>query len=187
MRPITKKGNPLRAQRKYLTVTDVQRELGLTARQVQQLIDSCRLPAFRILGQWRIERELLDQMVNDLYEEEIAASAAGRGSPPAQDAPEPPTEPAPGLPEPETAARTATAWVPRPAPDAIGGLTEQQQRILELIGQGLSNAEIAASLAVEISTVKSHVSRILLRCALRDREQLIVLAWKSGLMSCEQP
>jgi excisionase family DNA binding protein len=186
MRPITKKGNPLRAQRKYLTVTDVQRELGLTACQVQQLIDSHRLPAFRILGQWRIERELLDQMVNDLYEEEIAASTAGRGSPSVRDAAEPPSGQAPDLLEPEMTARTATALVPRPAPDAIGGLTEQQQRILELIGQGLSNAEIAASLAVEISTVKSHVSRILLRCALRDREQLIVLAWKSGLMSCEQ-
>lgn len=177
----------MRAHRKYLSVTDVQRELGLTDRQVQQLIDTRRLPAFRILGQWRIERELLDQMVNDLYEEERAVITAGRGSPPGRDAAEPPSGQAPGLAELETTDRIAAAWGPRPGPDAIGGLTEQQQRILELIGQGLSNAEIAASLTVEISTVKSHVSRILQRCALRDREQLIVLAWKSGLVSCEQP
>ena len=68
----------------------------------------------------------------------------------------------------------------------LGGLTGQQQRILQLVGQGLSNTEIAATLTVEVSTVKSHVSRILQRCALRDREQLIVLAWKSGLMLGEQ-
>jgi excisionase family DNA binding protein len=179
----------LRAHCKYLSVTDVQRELGLTAGQVRKLIDSRRLPAFRILGQWRIERELLDQMVNDLYEEEIAAvGPASDGSPPGADAGEPPAGQQASLLELEMmTARTATAWVPRSSPGAIGGLTEQQQRILELVGQGLSNAEIAASLTVEISTVKSHVSRILQRCAMRDREQLIVLAWKSGLMSCEQP
>ena len=67
--------------RKYLSVTDVQRELGLSACQVQQLIDSRRLSAFRILGQWRIEQEMLDQMINDLYEEEAAACGSGAGEP----------------------------------------------------------------------------------------------------------
>jgi excisionase family DNA binding protein len=155
----------LRVHRRYLSITEVQRELGLSVDQVQQLIDSRRLSAFRILGMWRIEREMLDQMVNDLYEEENAA----RG---------------PGMPE--TAARTAAPCAPRHLSGTIEELTGQQQRILELVGQGLSNAEIAASLNVEISTVKSHVSRLLQRFALRDREQLIVLAWRTGLMSGEQ-
>ena len=62
------------------------------------------------------------------------------------------------------------------------GLTEQQQRIVRLIGEGMSNAEIAERLSVEVSTVKSHVSRVLQRLNLRDREQLIAHAWRSGLM-----
>ena len=161
----------------YLSVTDIQRELGLSAAQVQQLIDSGRLPAFQIFGQWRVERGLLEQMVNDLYEDspplagtlETEGSLETRGS----------LGTAGML---ETAARLAVPS-PRRRPDGGLGLTGQQQKILELVGHGLSNAEIAASLTVEVSTVKSHVSRILQRCALRDREQLIVLAWQSGLMS----
>ena len=148
-----------------MSVTDVQRELGLTAGQVQELIGSGRLPAFRILGRWRIERELLERMIDELYEE--PAGPAG-GSEPAR-GPDPahrPGPPVPGCPA-----------------DRLGTLTGQQQRILELIGQGLSNAEIAASLTVEVSTVKSHVSRILQRGAFRDREQLIAHAWQSGLMA----
>jgi excisionase family DNA binding protein len=174
--------------RRYLSITEVQRELGLSVDQVQQLIDSRRLSAFRILGMWRIEREMLDQMVNDLYEEENAArgpvisgSHAGQC---AQAGPPADTSPGPGMPE--TAARTAAPCAPRHLSGTIEELTGQQQRILELVGQGLSNAEIAASLNVEISTVKSHVSRLLQRFALRDREQLIVLAWRTGLMSGEQ-
>ena len=151
------------ALRAYMSVTDIQRELGLTAGQVQELIGSGRLPAFRILGRWRIERELLERMIDELYEE--------------------PAGPAGGS---EPAGRAAPADQARPCPAArppLGTLTGQQQRILELIGQGLSNAEIAASLTVEVSTVKSHVSRILQRGAFRDREQLIAHAWQSGLMA----
>lgn len=176
--------------RKYLSVTDVQRELGLSAAQVQHLIDSGRLPAFRILGRWRIERELLEQMVDNLYEanphEQPPAGIGGSGQAGqetmAESATDPPRLTAGML---ETAARIAV--LPRRQLDGALGLTEQQQKVLELVGQGLSNAEIAASLTLEISTVKSHVSRILQRCALRDREQLIVLAWQSGLMSESSP
>lgn len=171
---------------KYLSVTDVQRELGLSAAQVQYLIDSRRLPAFRVFGKWRIERELLERMVDNLYEEEPRADIGGgsqAGQPTtAESATDPPCLTAGML---ETAARIAV--LPRRPLDGALGLTGQQQKVLELVGQGLSNAEIAANLTVEISTVKSHVSRILQRCALRDREQLIVLAWQSGLMSGSSP
>lgn len=150
-----------------MSVTDVQRELGLSAGQVRELIDNGRLPAFRVLGRWRIERELLERMIDQLYEEgaerDIGLGGADQiGASVVHDA--------------------SAICLPRQSCGIFDSLTSQQQRILELIGQGLSNAEIAASLTVEISTVKSHVSRILQRCALRDREQLIVLAWQSGLM-----
>lgn len=156
--------------RKYLSLTDVQRELGLSAAQVQHLIDSRRLPAFRIQGKWRIERELLEQMVDGLYDDLYEDLHEDN----------PPEEETPAVPE-------RTALHPRRPLDGTLGLTGQQQKVLELVGQGMSNAEIAANLTVEISTVKSHVSRILQRCALRDREQLIVLAWQSGLMSDPSP
>jgi DNA-binding CsgD family transcriptional regulator len=167
----------------YLSVTDIQRELGLSAAQVQQLIDSGRLPAFQIFGQWRVERGLLEQMVNDLYEDSppLAGTLETEGSLDTEGSLE--TRGSLGTAGMlETAARLAVPS-PRRRPDGGLGLTGQQQKILELVGHGLSNAEIAASLTVEVSTVKSHVSRILQRCALRDREQLIVLAWQSGLMS----
>jgi excisionase family DNA binding protein len=60
--------------------------------------------------------------------------------------------------------------------------TDKQYSIIRLVGEGMSNAEIADHLSVEISTVKSHVSRILQRYDLRDREQLIAHAWRNGLM-----
>src|SRR5581483_3017113 len=68
---VSSQGGPLRVLSKYLSVTDVQRELGLSAAQVQYLIDSRRLPAFRVFGKWRIERELLEQMVDNLYEADL--------------------------------------------------------------------------------------------------------------------
>ena len=51
------------------------------------------------------------------------------------------------------------------------------------VAQGLSNAEIAASLHMSVATVKTHVSRILNKTDTRDRTQLVVLAYQSGLVS----
>jgi DNA-binding NarL/FixJ family response regulator len=71
-----------------------------------------------------------------------------------------------------------------PAPPAIGrleGLTEREEEVLRLVAKGWSNTEIAQHLYVTPATVKTHVSRLLMKCGARDRAQLIVLAYETGL------
>ena len=64
---------------------------------------------------------------------------------------------------------------------ALEQLTEREREVLTLIARGLSNAELAAALHVSLPTAKTHVSRILTKLGARDRAQLVVIAYESGL------
>jgi DNA-binding NarL/FixJ family response regulator len=71
----------------------------------------------------------------------------------------------------------------RPRPDRLAGLTTRELEVAKLIGRGLSNAEIADTLVLAEQTVKTHVGRILTKLELRDRAQVVVAAYESGLIA----
>jgi len=65
---------------------------------------------------------------------------------------------------------------------SLTALTEREREVMALVGEGLSNAEIAERLFVSPATAKTHVSRTMVKLGVRDRAQLVVLAYESGLV-----
>jgi len=75
---------------------------------------------------------------------------------------------------------------PRPAlgrPEMLAPLTDREREVLAKVAAGLSNDEIAAALYLSPLTVKTHVSRMMTKLGVRDRAQLVVLAYESGLIT----
>ncbi|MFF9569534.1 response regulator [Streptomyces sp. NPDC014685] len=68
------------------------------------------------------------------------------------------------------------------AATGLDGLTEREREVMTLVGMGLSNEEIARRLVVSPLTAKTHVSRTMVKLGARDRAQLVVLAYESGLV-----
>jgi DNA-binding NarL/FixJ family response regulator len=82
--------------------------------------------------------------------------------------------------------RLLDEYISRPEPGHVSPppeLTEREVEVLQLIGRGRSNGEIAAELFLSETTVKTHVTRIFTKLRLRDRAQAVVLAYETGLVT----
>jgi DNA-binding NarL/FixJ family response regulator len=87
---------------------------------------------------------------------------------------------------PSVTSRVVERMAGQPQPDAVRDarledLTPREREVLELVARGRSNAEIAADLIIEESTVKTHVKRILAKLDARDRVQAVIFAYETGL------
>src|SRR2546421_729698 len=92
---------------------------------------------------------------------------------------------------PEVTRRLIEAFSEQPArppapPPELEELTEREYEVLILVAGGRSNAEIAEQLVLSRGTVKTHVSRILMKLQLRDRIQAVVFAYEAGLITAGQ-
>lgn len=95
---------------------------------------------------------------------------------------------------PKITRRLIEEFANRPDPAAIaevdatlGLLTEREREVFEVVAKGLSNAEIAAALFVSHATVKTHISRLLMKLGARDRAQLVMIAYETGVVSRGAP
>src|SRR5689334_1522958 len=68
-------------------------------------------------------------------------------------------------------------------PQQLSRLTDREREVFDLLSRGLSNAEICRSLSISDATAKTHVTRILTKLDLRDRVQVVIYAYESGLVS----
>ncbi|MFI6734436.1 response regulator [Nonomuraea sp. NPDC050451] len=76
---------------------------------------------------------------------------------------------------------TRTPVLPRVK--GLDGVTDREREVLMLIARGLANGEIAEYLQVSLATVKTHITRLLAKLEARDRAQLVIAAYESGLVS----
>ena len=86
----------------------------------------------------------------------------------------------------EQFARPAPALAPEPSaqpPRELPGVTDREREVLTLVGRGLSNGEIAGRLVISTATAKAHVARLLAKLGVRDRVQLVIVAYQAGLVS----
>ncbi|WP_341947223.1 response regulator transcription factor [Microbacterium sp. LWH11-1.2] len=94
---------------------------------------------------------------------------------------------------PAIARRIAETWSPadtRPDPATeprLADLTERERDVLLLVAQGRNNAEIATELHISHGTVKTHVSRALTKLGARDRAQLVIIAYETGMVGAASP
>ena len=79
--------------------------------------------------------------------------------------------------------RFAAAPLPGARPTSLDGVTDRELEVLRLVARGMSNADIGAELFLSEATVKTYVSRLLAKLGQRDRVQLAVLAYESGLVA----
>jgi len=79
--------------------------------------------------------------------------------------------------------RLAAGMAAPPDTARLAGLTEREREVLALVGQGLTNEEIGAALFLSPLTAKTHVSRIMAKLAARDRAQLVIVAYETGLVT----
>ena len=92
-----------------------------------------------------------------------------------------------GLLSPTVTRRLIAEFARRPGPDrplvTLDGVTERESEVLTLVARGRSNTEIAADLHVGMATVKTHVSHLLDKLDARDRAQLVIAAYETGLVT----
>jgi DNA-binding NarL/FixJ family response regulator len=72
-------------------------------------------------------------------------------------------------------------------PPELATLTEREREVLHLVGRGLSNGEIADRLYLSMATVKTHLNRLFMKLAVRDRAQAVVLAYETGIVRPGRP
>jgi DNA-binding NarL/FixJ family response regulator len=87
--------------------------------------------------------------------------------------------------------RLISEFVARPpdavAPAGMKTLTNREREVVALVAHGLSNDEIAATMVVSPATVKTHVSHAMIKLGARDRAQLVVFAYQTGLVTARTP